>query len=125
MRKRPKRLATGTSMARSPYPRMMASATARSSTRAGSQRGMRGAVSPQYTANVGMLCSKNHSSWSSVMTTVISGRASRSVLDSSSRARSQASACARNGSSPRYFARISGEMEPSASLYDITQPCGG
>jgi hypothetical protein len=65
----------------------MASATARSSTRAGSQRGISGAVSPQYTAKVGMLCSKNHSSWSSVMTIVMSGRTARSVLDSSSSAR--------------------------------------
>ena len=70
----------------------MASATAGSRVPGGVSRGISGAVSPQKTESAGMLSSKNHSSWSSPMITVTSGFTARSVADSSSSARWQASA---------------------------------
>jgi hypothetical protein len=78
----------------------MASTTSLSSPEPATWRGISGAVSPQYTARAGMLSSKNHSSWSSPMTMVMSGLMPRNACDSSSSARWHVSACARKGSTP-------------------------
>src|SRR5215207_3470650 len=72
-----------------------------------------------------MLSSKNHSSWSSEMITVISGFVVWRVVARVSSERLNASACAGKGASPLNFSRAVSAAYWTPSSNGMTQPCGG